>query len=100
MHVAAAQAAPHPPGPTARIARPGAGTGRRVTSAASQAARLTKTTVQGGDSMAQLRLPRGGWYDTSLAFFQAPVPGPLRNRVISDRGLASTTEGKTPSCPM
>src|SRR5215831_21382278 len=30
---AAAQAAPHPPGPTARIARPGAGTGRRVTSA-------------------------------------------------------------------
>src|SRR4051812_36700952 len=32
MHVAAAQAAPHPPGPTARIASPGAGTGRRVTS--------------------------------------------------------------------
>src|SRR5215471_21773530 len=32
MHLAAAQAAPHPPGPTARIARPGAGTGRRVTS--------------------------------------------------------------------
>src|SRR6516162_9196977 len=33
MHLAAAQAAPHPPGPTARIASSGAGTGGRVTSA-------------------------------------------------------------------
>ena len=32
MPLAAAQAAPHPPRPTARIASPGAGTGRRVTS--------------------------------------------------------------------
>jgi len=32
MHVAAAQAAPHPPGPTARIASSGAGASGRVTS--------------------------------------------------------------------
>jgi len=64
------------------------------------AARLTTTAVQGVDGIAQLRRSRGGWYDTSLALFQATVPGPLRNRVIAYRGPASTTETKTPSRPM
>jgi hypothetical protein len=67
---------------------------------ASQSARLTKTAVQGVDGLAQLRLSRGGWYDTSFALFQATVPGPLRNSVILYRDPASTTEAKTPSCPI
>jgi DNA invertase Pin-like site-specific DNA recombinase len=48
MHMAAAQAAPHPPGPTARIARPGAGTGRRVTSVQEKASgtREARTALQ------------------------------------------------------
>jgi hypothetical protein len=67
---------------------------------ASQSARLTKTAVQGVDGIAQLRRARGGWYDTSLALFQATVPGALRNRVSLYRGPASTTEAKTPICSM
>ena len=71
---------------------------RHTIATASQSARLTTTAVQGVDGSAQLRLSRGGWYDTSRALFPATVPGPLRNSVIAYRGPASTTEAKTSSC--
>jgi len=67
---------------------------RRAVATASQSARLTQTTVQSVDSIAQLRLPCGGWYDTSLALFPATVPGPLRNRVISVEALPQPRRGK------